>query len=311
MKISFFKTVFFCYNTKRGDTMTQKEKLQKSLLRNLILVGILFGIITILFVYKLYSMYYASPTLYDIQTNLIFKDYLVFLLFGMGVLAMGSSVLFYFKAHQLHTRNQIRLLVAVGIMLFPFTLLMVLTGLMIGIDNPKYQANNSMVGIFTMFIFLIVYSLVLVDFTEPQAIYTESKVYSFEYINDEDHIEWDVEVVFKQGELLKIEIDSIANLRHPEVIDPFLKELALFLQADSRTLCYSLIHNTQLTDEESNCEINFPDPDYSNIVFENIDQFSDFTLFVFYRDMEDGVDTDILNIRSRNEVYHENYYDKD
>ena len=63
--------------------MTHNEKLKLKLKKNLLFVGSLFGLTTIWFVYKLYQIYWASPTLYEIQVNLIFKDYIVFLLFGI------------------------------------------------------------------------------------------------------------------------------------------------------------------------------------------------------------------------------------
>lgn len=294
----------------------RKEQLQPKLLTNIKFVSILFGITVILFVYELYLIYFASPTLAEIQTNLIFKDYIIFLMFGLGIVTLGLSIYLYYVLHTLSYKLQVVVLIASGILLFPYSLLLALYGFMIMIDRPKLKTTGMYIVLFVGFIFLVSYSLILVDFAEHKAIYTQAKVYEFEYVYGEERIDFEVTVLYKLNEetnkleLISTTIDSNTTLRPIIDINPDATQIAYNLSVGGRFTCYGIFSAEGEQNLNDSCTMTHQGTDFSNITLNSLLDFDNFVLKVNSIMNDTSVVTvdGILTLISEEDI--ENYYKK-
>ncbi len=233
----------------------RKDSLQLKLKGNIKFVGVLFGLMTILFAYELYLINFASPTLLTIQTNLVFKDYFIITMWIISFLTMGLSVYFYYSLHMVSNRMQVVMLMGTGILLFPFSFILLVTGFMIMTDRPKTKTAGMYITIFAGMFFLIFYALTLVDYTEHEIVYTEASIYEFEYIVSGEVILFDMEVIHKDGELVKVTITSDTTARSPELVAPTATQLTYQLKVNNRGTCYEFVTTDGVTNEVTSCEM--------------------------------------------------------
>lgn len=256
----------------------KKESLQLKLKANIRIVGVLFGLMTILFAYELYMINYASPSLIEIQTNLIFKDYFIITMWVIGLVTMGLSVYYYYVLHRLSNKLQVAILMGTGILLFPFSFILLVTGFMIMTDRPKTKTVGMYVTIFAGVFFLMFYALTLVGFAEHTPIYTEATIYQFEYRSAQEVIVFDMEILHKEGELVKVNLSADTTVRSPELVSPTAEQLTYHLSVNSRVSCYLFSTTDGVTNEESSCTIT-PES-HPNMTLTSLLDFETYTLII-------------------------------
>ncbi len=291
--------------------MTYKQKLQKNLKINLIVVGVLFLATAILFAYEIYMLKFASPNLIEIQERLIFKDYFIIMLFVMSCLSLILSVVYYFLIHKLHIRNQQRILILTGILLLPYTLILAIEGFKIGIDDTRYGSTNTVLGFVSILIFIIFFGLILVDAAEAVPSYTHSKEYTFEYnYNEDNYVEMNVEVVYKGTELLFVDIEATANTSKLTDLQENLGRLAYILEANGRKLCLEVINEDGEAMDNVSYSCRTTLEEAPNLTLTDIDSFEDFILIAIYEDLDYAWGSEQVNLTLIDQKYNENYYDK-
>lgn len=287
----------------------RKEQLQSKLKTNIKFVSILFTISAILFAYEIYVINFASPSLAEIQTNLIFKDYFIILMFIVGLVSEGLSVYLYYVLPKTSYRLQVVVLLSTGIIFFPFGLLLFIYGIMIMLDRPKLKTAGTYVLMFVGFIFLMVYALILVDFAEHKPIYTQAKVYEFKYEYGEDIILFDVEVLYKEGELISTTINSDTTLRPIEEINPSATQISFNLAVGNRFTCYGIFSAEGETNLEESCTMTHQGQDFPNITLASLLDFDNFELKVnsIMNDTSIITTDGVLTLIHEEDI--ENYYD--
>lgn len=293
--------------------MTSKEKMRKDLLTNIKFVGALYILTIGLFVYRLYQLFWAEVTRIDIYSKLIFGDYMVIALLIVATITLIVSIYLYVALPEKKIQVQHTTLLIVGILLLPYSLVILITGLKIGINNTRYEAKNNILGFLAMIVFIIFYGYLLVGFAGVEPEYTHSKTYEFEYAFDElNTINMTIEVVYRDNELLFVDIDALANTQELTELDPNLDRLAYVLEGSNlngtKKLCLDIVSEGEaLVEAEYSCRTTLEDNPF--LVLEDVDTWEDFMLMAIYQDIEFAFDVTYLNITLINETYKDNYYE--
>ena len=293
--------------------MTSKERMKKDLLTNIKFVGALYILTIGLFVYRLYQIFWADVTRIDMYSKLIFGDYMVFTLFIIATITVGVSIFLYITLPDMKLKTQHTVLLIVGILLLPYSLVILVNGLKIGINNSRYEAKNNIFGFLAMIVLLSFYGFLLLGFAGIEPIYTESTTYEFVYEFDEDNIiNMTIEVVYKGDELLFVDVDAISNTQELQELDPLLNQIAYVLEGNdangNKKLCLEVKSEGEAhVDKEYSCRTN-PE-DTLGLVLEDVDSAEDFLLLAIYQDIEFAFDVSYLNITLISETTKANYYE--
>lgn len=173
---------------------------------------------------------------------------------------------------------------------------------------------------------LLIFSLALltgckkndvVDDTEDELSLTGSvsTVFEFEYRFNNELIQYTVEVVSKDDELLFIDIDTVSYISPLYELNVELARLAFVLEAiqDAETnqpLCMEVISEGEGQDGvEKSCRL-LPE-EYPLVTLDMVDEASDFELLAIYSDTSDGWDYAYVNITLTNETHYDDYENKE
>lgn len=293
--------------------MTNKQRLQRDLLSNIKFTGALGVLTLLLFAYKLYTIFWADVTRIDINSKLIFGDYFVFTLFIVSIIAFIVSILLYKVLPDKRVQTQHTTLLVAGVLLLPYSLLLLVSGLKIGINNSRYESKNMIFGFIATLAFIIFYGFLLVGFAEIEPNYVESTTYEFEYRFDElNNITMTIEVVYQDDELLFVDIDAIANVQELTEQEATLNRLAYVLEGSNargaNRLCLEIVsEGEEIINGEYSCRTTLED--YPALILEDVDSWEDFMLLAIYQDIEFAFDYEFLNITLINQTTKENYYE--
>ena len=119
--------------------MTYNEKMRKNLKGNLYGVGFFLLISLFSFVYKLYQLYFAETTLFEINGRLLVGDYIVFILFGFGLLALIVSFLIYLYFDNFDPEAQVKLFTFMGVLFLPYTIILFVIGIMKYLEKSTFK----------------------------------------------------------------------------------------------------------------------------------------------------------------------------
>ena len=293
--------------------MTSRERMKKDLIANIKFVSVLYGLTLILFVYKLYQLFWADVTNFDINSRLIFGDYFVITLLIVGTVTFIYSFVLLKILPEKKIATQHTILLVSGVLLLPYSLVILVTGFKIGLDNRRYESKNTIFAFGALMLFIIFYGYLLVGFAGITPNYTHSKTYEIEYrFDDYNHITYTVEVVYKDDELLFVDLEANATIQELIELDPTLQQLAYVLEGNNEVsihrLCSEIVSTGDaIVNENYTCRTTLDE--YPGLELTDVDEFSDFMLIAIFQDKDFVFDYEYLNITLLNETYKDNYYE--
>lgn len=303
--------------------MTYNESLRLKLRGNIF--GVLFFLLiaTIMFGIKLYSLYGASPSLLDINSVLLAGDYLVIMFFIWGILSLIASVFLYFKFDSFNPYVQIRLFMAIGLLFLPYTIILVVIGIMKYMEKNKFKGSFFGTSILTLLIFGIFASMTVTELKKIEPIYTSEYTFEAEYLlTTEDFVRVEVIAVTRGDKILSMTINGIIN--SDMINDPVSSAIPGTTKAgeyyrmsvnDSSSIygkptCFNIPNDVVLENYEFSCEVtDFVDP-YQNISGRTFQDFGEFYFEYGYMD-SNGIWTPEVgtSMRILNQSVIENIYD--
>lgn len=115
--------------------MNYNDQLRNKLKTNQKIASILFGLSLIYLLFKLYQIFFTD--MLDIQSILLFKDYLPIFLASHGLLALLASILIKQRFDNLYPHQQVQAFFILGLLFFPFNVYLVYLGV------QKYQEKKT------------------------------------------------------------------------------------------------------------------------------------------------------------------------
>jgi len=267
--------------------MTYNEKLKMKLRGNLFGVGFFLIISTIVFVIRLNKIYWATPSLLEINNKLLAGDYITFIFFGMGIVALLLSLFLYLKFDNYYPQTQIKLFMAIGIFFLPYTIILVVIGIMKYIEKSKFKTSFFATSIITLLVLGLISSFTVSKLNEIEPLYISEYRYTAEYsINTTDHFEVEVVAQIRGSELLSVKIDALLNTND---LDPMEAAGEFYRMSISGSAsCFNIPTTEAFINYELSCEEIKTNDTFVSLT---ADSFVNFTEFYFeYGHMDlDGI----------------------
>lgn len=248
--------------------MSYNELLKLKLRGNLFGVGFFLLVSGIMLGFKLNALYGASPNLIDIQTNLLAMDWIVIIIFGIGVLALLVSLFLYLKFDNYYPQTQIKMFVGFGVLFLPFTIILLVIGIMKYMEKQTFKFSFFGVGVLSLLLVGVLSSVTVNQLQEIQPIYTSKYVFEAEYIlGADDYVEVEVTAIIKGNELISVTVDAIIN--SDLILSPLVNPIpGTYKQGEyyrmsvndkdsfsAKPTCFNIPSQVPLDMEEFSCEI--------------------------------------------------------
>ena len=270
--------------------MSYNEQMRQKLKGNIFGV-IFFLLISAIFVgFKLSTMFGESPTLLEIQGVLIAKDIIVFGIFGLGLIALGLSIYLYYKFDSFYPQNQVKLFMGIGLFFLPFTIILVVIGIMKYMEKSKFKKSFFVTSIISLLAFGIFASVSVTQLQEIEPIYTSKYTFEAEYIlGADDYVNVTVVAIIRGSELQSVTVDAV--IQSDLITDPTrVGEYYRMSIGDSASLnavpsCFNIPNTLVLEEYEYSCEITEFIDSYSAMTASTFINFDEFYFEYGYMDV--------------------------
>ena len=149
---------------------------------------------------------------------MIFKDLFPLILSGYGLVALLVSVLTYYFFDNLYPQHQVLLFTFAGMLFLPFTIILLVIGIMKYMEKNKYKIHFFGGAIVGMLVFAVLVIVFLVPIAKRSPEYLNEHVISGEYImNDNNYIYITATGLSRGDTLQSITFDVFLELDAPDL----------------------------------------------------------------------------------------------
>lgn len=297
--------------------MTYNELLKLKLRGNIVGVSFFLLISTFLAAIKIYNLYFAEVTLIDINSKLLVGDYIVLILFAMGVIALLLSIFLYKKFDNYYPQTQIILFMGIGVFFLPYTIILAVIGIMKYIEKNKFKKAFFVTSILSLLLLAIVSSVTVTKLKAIEPEYTSSYYFEAEYvIDDGNSVSVVVWAYAKNNEITLVTMDAIIN---DDLVDRDLVRGEFYRMSIVGTpssggapTCLNFPYDEELDNHEESCEVTKFVGIYENLDLNHFAQFTEFYLEYGYMSIDGALIIDNgVTMQVTAQTYKENMYQED
>lgn len=261
---------------------------------------------------RIYQLYFQEMPLIEINGRLLTNDYLIFILFGWGILGLIASILIRTYFDNFYPKDQVALFSGLGILFMPYTVILFVLGIMKYLEKNKFK-KNFFGSIFIAIIALgLIFNITIGQLNKIDGLYLNQYIYEFYYdYDDNNYATFTLTATSRGNELQTVTVDAYLTFEAPEVQNEEVTSFMYNIKTNYKWLCPEGIalqmEGETLDNYHATCTIT--DAAAKGLYKSDIDQKSDIDLHIMFTDIYMALGDESVNVIFTRSEYITNVYE--